>query len=255
LRSPSSSPSTTSPPARPVTLVVEFDPPSFPAVASVSGETDPPVDGPAAVVPAVDVVAAGPVAGPPVEDDCGAAAVCGAGLELSLFPVDVVTDEVPGVEGAEVLLVSVVTVAVPPGLAAGAGAVVVGGVLADWRTDSDGFELPLPLGATVVVGAGTVVAGAAVVGGVVVATVPEAPLAAVPWAPVEVPAGDAGAVSAEAAEAFRTRKSPARSAKEAAHLRGFTPSNLVPVLIGSNGPPWLNCGRGRPETSAGTSEV
>ena len=194
-----------------------------------------------------------------MEDDCGAVAVCGAGAELSPFPVDeVVTEVAPALVGAVVLVVSWVTVAVPPGLAAGAGAVVGTGALAAWRVESDGFELPLPLGATVVVGAGAtvvLVAGAAVVGGVVVATVPEAPLAAVPWAP-EVPAGsEAGAVWAEAAWAFKTRKSPARSAKEAAHLRGFTPSNLVPVLIGSNGPPWLPaCAEGvRP--SAGTSEV
>ena len=195
----SPSPSTTSPPGRPVTLVVD-DPPSL---ANVWGESDPPVDGPAAVVPVAEVVGAGPAVEPPVvgDDDCGAVAVCGAGAGLSAFPVDddVLTEFELGVAGAEVLLVSWVTVAVPPGLAAGAGAVVVTAALAAWSVDSDGFEPPLPLTATVVVGAGAtvvlVVAGAAVVGGVVVATVPEAPLAAVPWAPVEAPAGsEAGAV-------------------------------------------------------------
>jgi hypothetical protein len=54
---------------------------------------------------------------PPVEPDVGAAAaVCGAGLELSLFAADVVvTEVVPAVVGVAVLLVSVVTVACPPG--------------------------------------------------------------------------------------------------------------------------------------------
>ena len=179
-----------------MTFVV-VGPPSFAAPASVNGDMDPPVDGPAAVVPAAGVVAAGPAGVPPVEDDCGAVAVCGAGAELSPFPVDdVVTEVAPALVGAVVLVVSWVTVAVPPGLAAGAGAVVGTGALAAWRVESDGFELPLPLGATVVVGAGAtvvLVAGAAVAGRVVVDTVPE-PLAAVPWAP-EVPAGsEAGAV-------------------------------------------------------------
>ena len=55
----------------PVLLVTvrEPDPGSWPEVASVSGETDPPTDGPAAVPAAVVAD------GAEVEDDCGAAAV------------------------------------------------------------------------------------------------------------------------------------------------------------------------------------
>ena len=154
-------------------------------MASVSGDTDPPTDGlagPAAVV-------AG--AAPEGEDDCGAVAVCGAGVEP--VPVDVRLPEgEPVAVGELALLTSVVTVALDAGFAAGAvvGVVVVGaGMLACCSVASDGFELPLPLGGAVVVGAGAavllVVAGAAVVGGVVVATVVAgALLAAVPWVPV-----------------------------------------------------------------------
>jgi hypothetical protein len=104
----------------------------------------------------------------------------------------------------------------------------------------DGLELPDPLTGTVVLGAGLtvvlVVLGAAVVGGVVDAVV--ALLPAVPWVPVEAPAGSlAGAVCAEAGPACSTRKRPARSAKDATHLRGLTTSILGWVLIGMQRPP------------------
>ncbi len=97
-----------------------------------------------------------------------------------------------------------------------------------------------------VVGAGAV-AGATVVGEVAGATVVTglawALLVDVPWD--WVPAGaEAGAVSAEAGPAFSTRKSPARSAKDATHLRGLTTSFLVLELIGLNRPPSLGCERG-----------
>jgi hypothetical protein len=146
---------------------------------------------------------------------------------------------VVGVDGVAVLLVSDFTTAAPP---AGAGAVVE---VTDWRTDSGAFEPPLPTEGTVVLGVGATVvlmAGAVVVGGVAGATVVTgALLAAVPW--VWVPAGgEAGADSAEAGRAFSTRKSPARSAKEAAHLRGLTTSVLELLLIGLNRPPWLAAG-------------
>lgn len=142
-------------------------------------------------VPAPEVGAAGPAfrraaetsevaVGVPVEvpsdapetDVCGVAVWVGEPVVFDGWPVDWVTEVEPGVDGEVVLLVSVVTEPVE----AGAGATVVVGdamAWADWRTASDGFDPPLPLGATVVVGAGAtvvlVVAGAAVVGGVVVA--------------------------------------------------------------------------------------
>ena len=72
------------------------------------------------------------------------------------------------------------------------------------------------------------------------------------WAPA---GGEAGAVWAEAGPAFSTRKSPARSAKDATHLRGLTTSFLGLLLIGLNRPPWLHCEREGRRASAGTSEV
>ncbi len=155
------------------------------------------------------------------------------------WPVDWVTEVEAGVDGEVVPLVGVVTVAV--GVGAGATVVVVAATAwADWRTASDGFEPPLPPGATVVVGADATVvavvpvAGAAVVGGVVVASaVAGAALAVVPWVPVWVPAGAvAGAVSAEAGRALSRRNSPPRSAKAATHLRGRTSSFRGLLVIG-----------------------
>jgi hypothetical protein len=129
------------------------------------------------------------------------------------------------------------------------GATVVAVELAAWRTANDGLDPPLPLAGTVVVGAGAtvvpVVAGAAVVGGVAGATVVAgALLAAVPWVPLAPADPVVGAVSAEAALALRTRKRPARSAKDAAHLRGLTASILGLVLIRLNEPPQLTGGAG-----------
>ena len=221
----------------PAVLVVE----PLDAVRKIDPVDEPPVDGPATVAgPALppDPV---PAAVPPVEagDVCGAA-VCGAGVELSPFEFDDVLTEVePAVVGVDVLLVSDVTTAWPAGL----GATVVAVLLADWRTANDGLEPPLPLGGTVVAGAGAtvvlVVAGAAVVGGVAVATGAGALLATVPWVPLAPADPVVGAVSAEAGWLFRTRKRPARSAKDAAHLRGLTASILGGVLIRLNEPPQL----------------
>jgi hypothetical protein len=156
---------------------------------------------------------------------------------------------VPAVNGAVVVLVvsDGFTAADPLGCV---GAVVV---VADicWSTASDGLDPPLPVGA-VVVGAGAVagaavvavVAGAAVVTGLTVPSLPEVPW---DWVPAAVGAGTA---SAEAGRAFSTRKRPARSAKDATHLRGLTTSFLVLELIGLNRPPSLGCerrGRGPPQ--------
>lgn len=105
----------------------------------------------------------------------------------------------------------------------------------------DGLELPDPLTGTVVLGAGAgatvvlVVLGAAVVGGVVDAVV--ALLGPVPWVPVAPAGALAGAVSAEAGPAASTRKRPARSARDATHLRGLTTSILGSELIGLQRPP------------------
>jgi hypothetical protein len=94
------------------------------------------------------------------------------------WPVDdSVTEVGPGVVGAMVLFVPVVTAPVAP---VETGTVVV----ADWtdwadcRTASEGFEPPLPLGATVVLGAGcaaVLVADGALVGVVAGATVVAVP--------------------------------------------------------------------------------
>jgi hypothetical protein len=173
-------------------------------------------------------------------DVSGAVAVAGVGLALDAevlvgAAVDVWVTEVLGVDGVLVLVTLDFTVAT----GAGAGAVVE---VTDIRTDSGAFEPPLPTEGTVVLGdAATVVlvAGAAVVGGVAGATVVTGTLlAVVPWG--WVPAGcEAGAVWAEAGRAFRTRKSPARSAKAATHLRGRTSSFPVLLLIRLNSPSLL----------------
>ena len=86
-----------------------------------------------------------------------------------------------------------------------------------------------------VVAGATVVTGLAVVGAMVLLGVPW------DWVPAAVVAG---AVSAEAGPACSTRKRPARSAKDKAHLRGLTTSFLVLELIGLNRPPSLGCERG-----------
>lgn len=162
LRPPPSSPATA--PALPVRLLVDEPPEDL--WSRRASETSVLAEGPAAEAPADVAPIPGPGAGPPVEEGvCGAAAVCGA--EVALFdgwPVDDSATEVEtGVDGAVVLFVSVVAVPVPP---VETGTVVV----TDWtdfRTASEGFEPPLPLGATVVLGAGctgVLVADAAVAG-------------------------------------------------------------------------------------------
>jgi hypothetical protein len=177
----------------------------------------------------------------PPEPDVGLATGA-AGAEASPVAGDVwVTVVVPAVTRAVVVLV------VSDGLAAAdplgcVGTVVVVALIC-WSRANDGLDPPVPVG-TVVVGAA--VAGAAVVGVVAGATVVGLAVAALPEVPWDwVPAaGAAGAVSAEAGPAFSTRKSPARSAKDATHLRGRTTSFLVLELIGLNGPPSLGCERG-----------
>ena len=194
------------------------------------------VDGPAMVAALAKVVrAAGEL---PPEPDVGLAS-CAAGAEPSPVAVDVwVTVVVPAVVGAVVLVVSDgFTAADPLGCV---GTVVVVAVIC-WSTANDGLEPPVPVG-TVVVGAAVAVAGAAVVG-VAGATVVTGLAVEVPWDWVPA-AVVAGAVSAEAGPAFRTRKRPARSAKDATHLRGLTTSFLVLALIGLNRPPSLGCERG-----------
>ena len=147
---------------------------------------------------------------------------------------------VPAVNGAVVVLVVSDFTAAGPLLFV--GTVVVVAVIC-WRTASDGLDPPVPEG-TVVVGAGaTVVADAAVGGEVAGATVVTGLASEVPWDWVPAGAG-AGAVSADAGRAFSTRKRPARSAKDATHLRGLTTSFLVLALIGLNRPPSLGCERG-----------
>jgi hypothetical protein len=132
----------------------------------------------------------------------------------------------------------------------------------DWITAMLGFEPPLPPGATVVEVTGLTVvvvvaaAGAVVVGvvGVVVAgatVVALASLACVPWELVGAPE----AASAEAGRAPRSRKRPARSAKDAAHLRGRTTSLLGLELIRPDDDLPSGCVRGRRGASAGTREV
>ena len=174
----------------------------------------------------------------PPEPDVGVATGA-AGAEPSPVAVDVgVTVVVPAVTGAVVVLVvsDGFTAADPLGCV---GTVVVVALIC-WSRANDGLDPPVPVG-TVVVGAA--VAGAAVVGGVAGATVVTGLLPEVPWDWVPA-AGAAGAVSAEAGPAFSTRKRPARSAKDATHLRGLTTSFLVLELIGLNRPPSLGCERG-----------
>lgn len=247
---PLSSPSSETAPVLPVRLLVDELPEDL--CSRRASETRVLVEGPATEAPVDVAPVPGPAAGPPVEDDvCGADAVCGAGMALfDGWPVDdSVAEAEAGVDGAVVLFVSVS--AAPVGLETGALAAT------DWtdcRTASDGFEPPLPLGATVVLGAccaGVLVADAAVVGGVAGATVVGVLPPSVPWAPVWVPE----AVWAEAGPAFSTRKSPVRSARDAAHLRGLTTSILELLLIGLKRPPWLHCEREGRTAFAGTREV
>lgn len=163
---------------------VELDElPAAIALRTVEGEMEPPVDGPAAAGagPADVVPVSGPAAVPPAgAGGCGVVAVCGAGTELVTVTFDVgLTVVEPAVVGGVVLFVSDCTTLGPFDEL---GAL---GVLAAWSIASEGFEPPLPLGGTVVVGAGCtvvlVVAGAVVVGGVAGATVVTgALLAAVP---------------------------------------------------------------------------
>ena len=202
------------------------------------------VDGPAMVAaPAKVARAAGEL---PPEPDVGLA-TCAAGAEPSPVAFDVwVTEVVPAVVGAVVVLVvsgaDGFTAADPLGCV---GTVVVVAVIClSWAYD--GLDPPVPVG-TVVVGAAFAVAGAAVVGVVAGATVvtglASALLVEVPWDWVPA-AVVAGAVSAEAGPELSTRKRPARSAKDATHLRGLTTSFLVLALIGLNRPPSLGCERG-----------
>lgn len=213
------------------------------AFPMADGDSELPIVGPADVV-------AGPVpaAVPPVEPDVWAG-VGAAGAEPSPVAFDVwVTEVVPAVNGAVVVLVvsDGFTAADPLGFV---GTVVVVAFIC-WSTASDGLDPPVPVG-TVVVGAGAV-AGATVVGaaaGATVVTGLAVALLEVPWDWVPAAAG-AGTASAEAGRAFSTRKRPARSAKDATHLRGLTTSFLVLELIGLNRPPSLGCerrGRGPPQ--------
>jgi hypothetical protein len=247
---PLSSPVTMSSAPRPETRVAEV--PARPPVRICDGVSEPPVDEPATVGPATVLPVPGPAAVPPVgAGDCGAAvdgaAVDGeAGLELLPPALD---DELKlelGVAGEEVLFVSDFTTAVVLGWLS---------LAADSRTAIVGLDPPLPPGGAVVVGAGAtvtlVVAGATVVGGVVVATVVTGTLLAVPWVPWAPAGADAGAVWAEAGPACRTRNRPARSARDAAHLRGLTTSILGLVLIALTGPPGLAAGARSEHTSQG----
>jgi len=143
-------------------------------------------------------------------------------LALSLFAIDVrVTEVDPAVVGEEVLFVSCFTTLVPPAVA---------GLLAASRNANDGVELPVPIEGTVVLVTGLTVV--LVVGAAVVLT--GTPVTGVPWTPAEAGAsagGVAGAASAEAGPEPRSRKSPARSAKDAAHRRGLTTSIFGLALI------------------------
>jgi hypothetical protein len=124
-------------------------------------------------------------------------------------------------------------------------------LLAASRTAIDGFEPPDPLTGTVVLGTAltvVLVVGATVPLGASVEFPGElsAAGALVPWAPVEEPAGDvAGAASAEAGPEPTSRKSPARSAKDAAHLRGLTTSflGLELICVGSAASVVAGCAR------------
>jgi len=155
-------------------------------------------------------------------------------LALSLFAIDVwVTEVDPAVVGEEVLFVSCFTTLVPPAVA---------GLLAASRNANDGVELPVPIEGTVVlvtgltvvlvVGSVLVLGAVPVVGATVVLTGTLVTVA--PWTPAEAGAsagGVAGAASADAGPEPRSRKSPARSAKDAAHRRGLTTSIFGLALI------------------------
>lgn len=174
---PLSSSSPVTAPALPVRLVDEPED----LWSRRASETSVLAEGPAAEVPVDVEPIPGPAAEPPVEEGVsGAAAVCGAVALFDGWPVDdSVTEVEPGVVGAVVLFVSVETAPVVP---VETGTVVV----TDWtdsRTAIDGLEPPLPLGATVVLGAGcagALVADAVGAGVVDEATVVGALLAAVP---------------------------------------------------------------------------
>lgn len=94
--------------AKPASCELELPP--EPVVRRAEGAGTPPVDEPATMGPAVVGAAVVPAVDP---DVCGAAAVCGAELELSLLATDdVLTELVGAVVGvAVVLLVSVLAVA------------------------------------------------------------------------------------------------------------------------------------------------
>lgn len=180
-----SSPASVTAPAPPVLVLVDGEPEDLRSAMAEETRVFP-VEGPA-VVPADVAPATGPAAEPPVEEGVCGTAVCCAGVALfDGWPFDDwVTEVEPGVVGAAVLFTSALTTAVPP---VETGTVVVGDMLA-WaacRTDSEGFEPPLPLGATAVGAccAEALVAGAAVVGVVAGATVVTGLLAVVPFAEV-----------------------------------------------------------------------
>ena len=203
------------------------------------------------------------------EADCGAGAMV-AGLELSVLATsdwagddwagdgdeeagddcdgDWVTETSPADVGAAVLFDSCFSTPAPVGAV---------GLLAAWSTASDGFEPPLPPWGTVVLVTGAVVlvvAGASVVvGATAVFTV--VLVTAVPWAPGAdgASAGDvAGAASAEAGPEPKSKKRPARSAKDATHLRGLTTSFLGLVLICWTDRLCQGWVRGERNSSAGT---
>ena len=168
---PLSSSSSSTAPALRVLLGVD-EPAVELAVRRADGTRGLAIDGPAAELPADGAPITGPATGPPVEETegaCGAAAVCGAGVALfDGWPVDDwVTAAAAGVDVGVVLLTSVLTALAAP---VETGTVVVAAAR-DWITAIVGFDPPLPLGATVVLGACGVVTGAAVVGGVAGATV------------------------------------------------------------------------------------
>jgi len=175
---PPSSPLTASPEI-PVPLLFGDGVPATIALRSVDGAMELPVDDPTAAGadPADVVPTTGPAAMPPTEaGGGGAAAVCGAGLELSpvTFGGVSLTEMEPAAVGM-VVLVLLVSDCTTLGAPAELGALgALGLAEAVWRTASEGFEPPLPLTGTVAVGAGctvVLVAGAAVVGGAAGATV------------------------------------------------------------------------------------
>jgi len=199
--------------------------------------------GPAGVVP-------GAAAGPPVGFIVGGAtrpeAEGATGLAPSLFgtedwiPGDWITDVDPATVGATRLLASGLLVS---GFGA-TGSVGALTALAACSTASEGLEPPLPpRGAALLVAGATVVDGAVVLGvtgGVVVLVAP------VPWTPDAAGAlvDVADGASAEAGRAPRSKRSPARSAKDATHLRGLTTSILGLLLKCWDRPPSPGLDRG-----------